>query len=193
MLDTTRKTTTRGTTWRALAVVTAAAVLAVGLSSCSPDEAGSAAVVGDRRISTEQVSTAVAEIKAATGQVASSAQVLFFLVIAPLARSAAQSNGVGVSEAEARTVLAKVNSPDSATIEAVRTGLILNKLRDNPTVIEQLRVQVRAVHPKINPRYGAFDPKDAGILPAKPNWMVQPPEPAAGQPGQPGSTPTEGS
>ena len=183
MFHTTRITTTRRGTWRrAAGAASAAAVLAVTLGACSPAQAGAAAVVGDRRITTAQVSDATTGIKQGNPQLAQGEgldrTVLFFLVISPYVLSQAEANGVGVSEAEAKKLLPKTQDPDEGSVRVLQTYLALQKLQQqNKTeALTQIQKDVTAAKPELSPRFGTCDVKQMAVVDSAPNWIVPTPQ-----------------
>lgn len=177
--ETTRTSTTRRSAARrraGIAGALAAAVLAA--TACSPAQAGAAALVDGRRITVQQVSDATAGIKAGNPELAQGEglerTVLFFLVISPWVLQAAQENGVGVSDSEARQLLTKTASPDPGAVKVLRTFLALQKLQQAQKTQALTAVQqaVVAAKPELNPRFGAFDPKQMAVVDVSPNWIV---------------------
>ncbi len=166
----------------ALAGTVVAGLLAV--TACSAAQAGAAAVVDGRRITVQQVSDATSGIKAGNPQLAQGdgldRTVLFFLVISPWVLQAAQDNGVGVSDSEARQLLTKTTSPDPGSVTVLRTFLALQKLQQaqKTEALTQVQKDVTAAKPELNPRFGTFDLKQMAVVDAPPNWIV------------PGSAPT---
>ena len=186
MHSTTRNSTAaRPSRRRGLTLAAAAAVLALGLAACSPAQAGAAAVVGQRRISTAEVSDAVTGIKQGNPQLAAGQgldrTVLFFLVISPYVLSAAESNGVGVSDDTAKQMLPKTQDPDPGAVRVLRTFVALQRLQQEGKndALNQIQKDVTAAKPELNPRYGRFDVKQMAVVDAPPNWLVPSSEPTA--------------
>ncbi len=186
MFDTSRNSTAaRPAARRGLKAAAAAAVLALGLVACSPAQAGAAAVIGGRRISTSEVSDAVVGIKEGNPQLAEGTgldrTVLFFLVISPYVLSAAEANGVGVSVDQARQMLPKAQEPDPGAVRVLRTFVALQRLQQEGKndALTQIQKDVTAAKPELNPRYGTFDVKQMAVVDAPPNWMVPQSEPTA--------------
>jgi hypothetical protein len=170
---------------RGLTAAAAAAVMALGLVACSPAQAGAAAVIGDRRISTADVSDAVAGIKEGNPQLAQGTgldrTVLFFLVVAPYVLAEAESGGVAVSADQARQMLPKTQDPDPGAVRVLRTFMALQRLQQEGKndALTQIQKDVTAAKPELNPRYGTFDVQQMAVVDAPPNWIVPKTEPTA--------------
>jgi hypothetical protein len=157
-----------------------AATLAVVVagSGCSPREAGAAAVVGDRRITTDQLSAAVASIKVGNPQIGQTPgldrTVLFFLIISPYVIRTAEQAGVGVSDGQAERLLPRDSTPDPNAVRVLRTYLALQRLQDPKTAarLGEVQRQVVAARPRLNPRYGRFDVRGMTVVDAPPNWLA---------------------
>ncbi|MGL5859223.1 MAG: SurA N-terminal domain-containing protein [Angustibacter sp.] len=153
------------------------AVAALGLGGCSPREPGAAAVVGDRRITTQQVADAVRGIKAGNPQVGKTEQlertVLYFLVLAPYVADAARDEGVAVSDAQAEALLSESSDPDPDAVMVFRTFLALRQLQEarDTEGLDRLQQRLAAAAPDINPRYGVFDAREVAIVDTNPNWL----------------------
>lgn len=178
--------------WGAGAVLVTAAV---ALSGCGPVEAGSAAIVGDRRISARELEQATADINTFLGpdNPVSEQALLFDLIISPyvIKRAAAVKAGVLASEADARKELvAKVPHPSDAAIEVVRVELSLNRVQQlgqqaqNQETVQYVysgvQNDLKNVDIDVNPRYGTFDKTKMTVTEAVRNWLPTPtPTPAA--------------
>lgn len=180
MLDTTRSAIDprRVPAASAIAVLT----VAVALAGCASAQPGAAALVGDRRISTQQVTDASQGLRAGNPELAQGGDldrtVLFFLVISPYVLEAAQGNGAGVSPDEARALLPKAQDPDPGAVRVLQTFLALQKLQQSGSteVLTTLQQQVAAAKPRLNPRYGTFQAGQMAVVDTVPNWIV--PRPA---------------
>lgn len=163
---------------RALVAGAVLAVLAVGATACSPHEPGSAAVVGDRQISNQQVDDAVTGIEKGNPQLSQTPDlartVLFYLMIEPWVTTAAQQNGAGVSDDQAKAMLSATRNPDPEAVAVIRTFLALQKLSSNTQVLSQLQKDIVAEHPRVNPRYGQFNGKTMNVDDLTPNWLPKP-------------------
>lgn len=162
-----------------------AVVLALVVGACSPAEPGAAAVLGDERITTAQVSEAVRGIQQGNPDIAQSQgleqTVLFYLVVAPYLLPRAEQAGAGVSDAEAAAQLPKATDPDPQALRVLRTFLSLQKLqqaRQTP-VLRQVQQQIRSAGVRINPRFGRLDTTALEIVARQPNWLVRAPASAS--------------
>ncbi len=189
---------------RSSALVVAAAMLTL-TAACGAQEAGSAAVVGERRITQSDLQQAAqqvqqffdAQAKASGGQPqpVDQRQILSILVAGPFITDAAQKAGAGASDNDARSIIsATVPEPAPSTLAYVRASLALNNLG----ALEQQRGQeainsaitaIKDAQPRINPRYGQWDSERITITDAQPNWLPSP-TPATSPPGaEPGAEP----
>jgi hypothetical protein len=172
------------------ALAGAAMLLALTVGACSPREGGAAAVIGDRRITTEQVSAAVTGIERGNPQLGQNEgldrTVLFFMIVSPYVLRAAEGKGVGVSDAQAAELLAQDATPDPDAVRVLRTYLALQGLQGAQATAELQRVQqeVAAAKPRLNPRYGRFDTQELTVAETAPNWLA----PKAGPTGPVGPT-----
>ena len=163
----------------------------VALTACTPAQAGAAAVIGSRRISTTEVSQATQGIKQGNPQLAQGKglhrTVLFFLVISPYVLQAAEQNGVAVSADTARQMLPNTPDPDPGSVRVLRTFVALQQLQQagKNEALTQIQKDVTAAKPELNPRYGTFDVKQMAVVDAPPNWIVPSAEPTPSS----GSTP----
>jgi len=180
-------------------LVPLAALVAVAVSGCS-SQWGAAAVVGDRRITVNQVQEATADIQQVLGPDAqlTQSQVLYWLVLAPYVLDAAARHGIGVSVDDARREMQAVKNPSAAGLLAVRSAMAMGKLQGDleapeaQKAYEEVRSEVDATKIRVNPRFGVFDPKQFIITPKQPDWLPATPTPAptlqpgaTGQPAQP--------
>jgi hypothetical protein len=168
------------------------------LAGCGSTQAGAAAVVGDRRISVDDVQAATAQIRHLQGaENVSQQQVLLLLIAEPYAVDAASTASVAVSEDDARAALkGAVDNPGQATVDLMRANLALTNLSQRQTgqaEIGRVLEQVAAASPRINPRYGRFDPQQRSIVPITPNWISPSPSPGASTGGQPQPSPSPSS
>ncbi len=180
-----------GTTRTIRGPLVAAAVLAVALTTaaCSPRETGAAAVVGDRRVSTQELQDALAGLKAGNPQFAEVAQldrlVLFDLIAEPYLVKAAQTAGLGVSDSEAQAALPGTPQADPAAVRALRGQIALNKLNQaqSTEALDAVAATLRSEGVKVSPRYGRFDSQSLSVVDAAPNWLPTPtPSPSATAP-----------
>lgn len=167
---------------RVLAPVAAALVAVLGASACT-SEWGSAAVVGDRRITVSQVQDATADVQKVVGadNPVTQSQVLYWLVLAPYVLDAAARHGIGVSVDDARREMQAVPHPTPASLLAVRSAMAMGKLQSDlqpeeaQQAYQEVRNQVEATGVRVNPRFGVFDPKQFVITPKQPDWLAPAP------------------
>jgi hypothetical protein len=179
--------TTSGTPRRNRAgAVAAVAAVALALGACSPREAGAAAVYGDERITTDQVTQAVQGIKQGNPEIAQTPgleqTVLFYLLVAPFLLPAAERAGAGVSDSEAASqLLPKATNPDPQALRVLRTFLALQKLQQGGAtpVLQQVQRQIQTAGVRVNPRFGRLDTSRLEIVQRQPNWLVRTPAPTA--------------
>jgi hypothetical protein len=162
-------------------VLAASLVAAPLLSACEPPLAGSAAIVGDRRITVNDVQTATEQIRHLQGaEQATQQQVLLLLLAEPYAIDAASNAKVGVSDDDARKALVGVvTNPAQSTVDLMRANLALNRLgqQSGDAAVTQVIQQIAAASPRINPRFGRFDPKTSSLVPVTPTWIASTPAP----------------
>ena len=181
--------TTSGTPRRTRAgAVAAVAAVALALTACSPREAGAAAVYGDERITTDQVTQAVQGIKQGNPEIAQSPgleqTVLFYLLVAPFLLPAAERAGAGVSDSEAASqLLPRATNPDPQALRVLRTFLALQKLQQGGAtpVLQQVQRQIQDAGVRVNPRFGRLDSSRLEIVQRQPNWLVRTPAPTASE------------
>jgi hypothetical protein len=178
-------------------------VAAVALSGCGPVEAGSAAIVGDRRISTGELEQATADINAFTGPDTPVSQqaILFDLIISPYFtdRVAKVKAGALASRDEARTQLkTKVPAPSDAAVDVLRVNLSIQRAQSlgqesAQYVFSGVTEDLKDVAIDVNPRYGRFDKSQMSVVAVNRNWLQSPPPSpspsAAGGSGAEGGTP----
>lgn len=176
------------------------AALSLTASACGTMQAGAAAVVGDRRISVEQLQAATTDIATyakaqdPNGSV-SQDKVLLFMILAPDLVDTAARAGVGVSDDTARQELGKfgVAKPSSGAVQALRGLAALNSLKQGNKA-EELNAfvtKLRSAKISVNPRYGTFDAQAVDIVAVSPDWLASTKTPP-GLPGVPG-VPGDGS
>lgn len=178
---------------RRLGAVVALVALAA-LSACTPGDAGAAAVVDGRRISSADLAAATDGIRTGNPDLARSGSdleriALFYLMIGPYVMDAAQANGAGVSAQEAAAQLPKTTSPDPRSVQVLQSFLALEKLKSlrQQKILIDLQRTIAAAHPRVNPRYGRFEPAGPSIEDTQPDWFVPTPAPSAPTAG--GTTP----
>jgi len=177
-----------------LAAVAGAVVLT---AACSPEEAGAAALVGDRRITNEQLQSAVTDLREGSPDAAQVPQldrlVLFAIIAEPYVLKAARDEGLGVSPSEAQAALPRSENPGPDAVRALQALIALNKLDQGQKqeALSGVATQLRDAGVRVSPRFGRFDPQAMRIVDAPPNWLVPAPKtpptgaPAPGEPEQP--------
>jgi hypothetical protein len=181
---------------RTLVVATGVVVLMAG---CGTPQAGSAAVVGSRRISVSdlQAATSDAQIyvdaqtqaQGAAATTVSQSQVLYLLAAQPYIQDLATQDGVGVSPDDARSSLKswKVPNPSSAGVQVIQANQALAAVQQlGQTQAQQandaITKSLAAAGFEVNPRYGSYDKQKGRIGASQPNWLPTPsatPNPAA--------------
>lgn len=174
---------------RVAAVVPALAVAAALLTGCGgPAQSGSAAVVGDRRISEADLQTATRELQQVVGpdNQLTQSQVLSWMVLAPFTLDVAAKNGIGVSADDAVSQLqGRVTDPADPTLLAARSAIALSRLSRgldqtaSQKAYQDVLAQVKGVKVTVNPRYGSFDTEKFSIEAVTPDWLVKTAAPAA--------------
>lgn len=191
-------------TWyarRSLAAValTASLSLPLALSACGgTPEAGSAAVVGDRRISVSDVQNATADISAFySPQPVAQQQVLFFLIAGPAIAAQAAANGVGYSTDDAlQEMRTKLADPTPAGVEVYRANQAISKITQlggtdqakAQAIIDAIRVDLQRLKVTVNPRYGTFDSAELQIAEDTQNWIVATATPSPSAAVEPGAS-----
>ena len=196
------------------AVVLAASLALSPLVAACGTQAGSAAIVGDRRISVGELQTATSEVRTIVGDPSQVNQqlVLGWLIAHPYVEQVAAQHGQGVStqDAEAFFTRAKFTNaqggttPSEASVQAVQTAYALSLLtgQDSSTpetakqATDQVLADLKAAHVEVNPRYGTFDYKwdeqtqSFTLSPRSSNWLqaTQPAQPAASPSPSPSSS-----
>jgi hypothetical protein len=134
-------------------------------------QAGAAAIVNGTPISDKDVQTVAVQLNTLpqVQQKLTPSVVLLNLILAPYVLAEADRNGKGVSDAEARKVVAKVPNPTAATMDFVRMQLAIPSL--SPASKTAILATLGKVKITVNPRYGTFDARQAAILPTTPNWI----------------------
>lgn len=184
---------------RAAALVPALAVTAALLTGCGgPAQSGSAAVVGDRRITEADLQTATRELQKVVGpdNPLTQSQVLSWMVLAPFTLDVAAKNGIGVSSDDAVTTLeGRVTDPADSTLLAARSAIALSRLSRgldqaaSQQAYNDVLAQVKAVKITVNPRYGSFDKEKFSVEAVAPDWLVKQAGPAPTDPAQGGVQP----
>jgi hypothetical protein len=160
------------------------ALLAVTvLTGCSV-RPGAAAIADGRVISQDELARAHAELGPLLQSPPSPAQVLTVLIIEPVVVKAAEDNGVGVSVDQARAQLATWASnagvaalPEygPGTVAAARFQLAstaLQNLSNASDVIGAVSDQIAKESVSVNPLYGTWDAKNAGVTALTFPWIA---------------------
>ena len=161
-------TTHASATARASAALLGATLV---LSGCGAQQPGAAAIVNGTPISDNDVQTVAVQLNALpqVQQKLTPSVVLLNLILAPYVLAEAEHAGKGVTDAEARKIVAKVPNPTLATMDFVRMQLAI------PSLSQASKASILATLGKtkitVNPRYGTFDAKQAAIVPTSPNWI----------------------
>lgn len=184
----------------ALAVALAIAVAPV-LSGCGTTQAGSAAIVGDQRITVGELQTATTELKSLVSDPTQISQelVLGWLIANPAAQRVAADQGQVVSRDDALRFFTQAKftdpkggtTPSDAAVSAVQTAYTLQLLAgqgvDQATAkanIDKVIADLKTEKVTVNPRYGTFDyawdpqTQSFTLSPAKVDWLSTP-SPAA--------------
>lgn len=168
---------------RLLRLIAVAGVVALGASACSPAQSGAAAVVGDRRVTTDQLQNALLDLRKGNPDFAKVEQldrlVLFDLIAEPHLIKAARDAGLDVTDAEAQAALPQAPEANADALRALKAQIALNKLTQGQQgpALEGVATALRQEGVRVNPRYGRFDNQSLAILDAQPNWLA--PRPTA--------------
>ncbi len=165
-------------------LVGVAGAMALVASGCTPGEAGAAAVVGDRRVTTEQLQGALAGLREGNPEFAQVEQldqlVLFDLIAAPYLLEAADAAGLGVAPSEAQAALPQTPDANPDALRALQAQIAFNKLSQGQKgeALASVADQLRGAKVRVSPRYGRFDAATLAIATGQPNWLVPKAEPA---------------
>lgn len=157
-----------------LARVALPAVLLAGglsLTACGAAKPGTAAVVGDERISTTTLQQAADQLAAAG---ATPETTLRVLVYGHFTVKEAAQMGQGVSTDEARQYAVKnlhIKDPNAATVEVLRRSLATQFVSQSQKATKQFVKDLHSTDITINPRYGHFDAKTGNIQQQAPDWI----------------------
>lgn len=165
-------------------VVAFAALLALaGLTACgAAGNPSTAAVVGDRVITTEQVATTAHQInstkdlQAATGTV-SEQTVLYWLVVSGFVEQRVAQTGSWKPDDQYNSLVAMVTAPTPETLEFLRTNSAVSSMSadDKQAVVAAMQQATIAM----NPRYGQINLQNGGLVPLSEPWIKAPPAPTA--------------
>lgn len=192
----------------AVAVLAAAVATTPLLAGCGTTQAGAAAIVGDHRITVDEVQTATEQLKGLVQDPTQITQelVLGWLIANPYAVQVASEHGKGVSRADALTFFQQAHftnsaggsTPSESAISAVQSAYALQLLaggQTDPTTakkaVDEILADLKNAKVRVNPRYGTFDyvwneqTQSFTLSPRKDAWLATP-SPSAVQPaGQP--------
>jgi hypothetical protein len=184
-------------------VLAAALALTPLLGACGTTQAGAAAVVGDRRITIDDVQTATEQLKGLVTDPAQITQqlVLGWLIANPYSVQVAGEQGRGVSRSDALNFFQQAHftnssggaTPSEAAVTAVQTAYALQLLTgqgSDPQVakkaVDEILADLKAAKVTVNPRYGKFDytwddqTQSFTLSPRNDAWIA--PAPGASQP-----------
>lgn len=143
----------------------------LALSACGTQQPGAAAIVNGTAIRDQDVQKVAVQLNALPEiqEKLTLNVILLDLILAPYVLTEADKAGKTVPEAEVRKIVDKVPNPSPATTDFVRMQLAI------PGLSKASRSSILATLAEakitVNPRYGAFDLKQAAILPITPNWI----------------------
>ena len=186
------------------AALAAALSLPLLLGACGTTQAGAAAVVGNRRITVQEVQTATEQLKGLVQDPSQITQqlVLGWLIANPYAVRVAGEQGKGVSRSDALSFFQQAHftsssgrtTPSEAAVTAVQTAYALTLLTGQGSdpqaakrAVDEIIGDLRAAKVTINPRYGTFDyrwdeqTQTFTLSPRKDAWIANA-TPAASQP-----------
>lgn len=165
-------------------VAVAALGVALVLGGCSGNP-GTAAVAGDRTISQASLVRTQQDLGVIIDAPDASA-VLIALVVAPVFIEAAAEHGVGVSEEDARGLIAQnavaagidpVPELGDGAVEVVRFTMAaqnIQGLADGADILSGIDADVAALDIDVNPRYGGLNIDTQRIEPLTLPWIVAP-------------------
>jgi hypothetical protein len=188
----------------AVAVLAAALATTPLLAACGTTQAGAAAIVGDRRITVNEVQTATEQLKGLVQNPEQITQdlVLGWLIANPYAVQVASEQGKGVSRADALSFFQQAHftnssggsTPSESAISAVQSAYALQLLagaQSDPATakkaVDAILADLKAAKVRVNPRYGTFDyvwdeqTQSFTMSPRKDAWLATP-SPSASQP-----------
>jgi hypothetical protein len=178
---------TRGRTRTAVTASSAVVMLGASLllSACGAQQPGAAAVVNGDTIRDQDVQRIALDLKQLSPdqKQADPGKVLGAMIIAPYILAEAKRTGHDVTDAQARTAIAKgIPNPSPQTVDLFRSQVAVQFLDQAaaPNILTKLGKAEITVNPRygtVNPRFDMLDVKQALIIPTVPNWM--PTSPAA--------------
>jgi hypothetical protein len=198
----------------AAAVALAASLALTPLLGACGTQAGAAAVVGDRRITVDELQTATAEVRSIVQDPSQVTQqlVLGWLIAHPYVVQVASEQGKAVSRQDAESLFTRSNftapgggtTPSESAVDAVQTAYALQMLTgqdSSPEVakksVDEVLADLKEAKVRVNPRYGNFDyrwdeqSQTFPLSPRTPGWLA-PATPSATETGA-APTPTPSS
>ncbi len=146
---------------------------------------GTALVVGDTRYTSAEVIESTAQINAALAamsggaatELATEAQIVSLLVLAPFAVPEAMDGGLWEPDNRYNSFLAHVHNPTPVTVEALKGNFAAASLDE--VAKKAVLDRVKATSIQIDPRYGVIDPATGFLAMPTPDWIVRTPTAAA--------------
>lgn len=161
---------------RAVVATAVGVAAAVGMLTGCSSPPGAAAVVDGRVISESYLTDSYTEL---SGIGVDKSTLLSLLIAAPYFIDAAEANGVGVSESEARTLIEDGLDGDhevsDGTVEFIRFRMAIENIADLPDggqILDDVDRRVLALPMSINPRYGDLDRQTGRIAITPVPWIV---------------------
>lgn len=193
------------------AVAVAASLALTPLLGACGTQAGAAAVVGNRRITVDELQTATSEVRGIVQDPTQVTQqlVLGWLVANPYVVQVAREQGRGVSRQDAERFFTQANfknaagtgTPSESAVSAVQTAYALQLLTGQDSTpeiakksVDEVLADLKAATVDVNPRYGTFDyrwdeqSQTFTLSPRSPNWIKTTVPPAAAPSPSPSSS-----
>jgi peptidoglycan hydrolase-like protein with peptidoglycan-binding domain len=162
-----------------------AVTAALVLSGCSGVGFDLGVAVDDREFSVAQLQEATVQLGTASAQPGEPQQVVADLALLPVLEGIFAGSPAEVSEGEVRQFLSANGVPDpgAATLAAARSRQYQAALSDPATFEDPAMADVLAraqavttddlaqVDVEVNPRYGAWDVNNGGVVPEVPAWI----------------------
>lgn len=166
-------------------------VTALTASACAPQQAGAAALVGDRRVPQGDLDAALKGIREGNPQFAQvpAGAVLVDLIAEPYLLAAAAKAGQPVSQDQARQLLPSTDHPDERAVRVLQAQIALESL--DAQALAGVSKQLDQAKVKVSPRYGTFDSAKFSLSQPTPDW-VQKSDAVSGIPTLPGGQPQQG-
>ena len=152
------------------------AVCGLGLGACSAHP-GTAAIVGDMRISEAEVSLTSQQLSGLLGQDVDASQLLPTLNQNLAIGKLAEKNGITVSDQEVTDSLAEmgqevvqrggkstpITNPSPLLKTIIKNSIAQQKLRSSAQANAELADTIQTTKVEINPRYGTLDAKSGSL------------------------------